>query len=37
MAAALVLPYWIWGSLLALVSLAVLGLGLWSFARSGRR
>lgn len=37
MAQALVLPYWFWGGLLALISLAVLGLGLWSFARSGRR
>ena len=33
MASALWLPYWAWGGLLAAVSVGVLGLGLWSFAR----
>jgi hypothetical protein len=35
-AQALWLPYWLWGALIAVVSLAVLGLGLWSFTRALR-
>ena len=31
---ALWLPYWIWGALIAVISLAVLGAGLWLFARA---
>jgi hypothetical protein len=34
---ALLLPYWFWGGLCALVSLGVLVLGLWSYLRPQRR
>ncbi|MFO7567354.1 MAG: M50 family metallopeptidase [Enhygromyxa sp.] len=33
MAEALLLPYWVWGGLCGLFSVAVLGLGLWIFFR----
>ncbi len=33
-AAALWLPYWFWGTLIALLSLGLLALGAWRFARS---
>jgi hypothetical protein len=35
-AAALWLPYWIWGGLLALLTLGLLALGIWQFARALR-
>lgn len=36
MAEALLLPYWFWGGLCGLLSLAVLGLGLWVFFKKPR-
>jgi hypothetical protein len=35
-AQALLLPYWFWGGLIALFSLAILGVGMWAFARALR-
>ena len=35
-AQALLLPYWFWGGLIAAISLAVLALGLWAFAKALR-
>lgn len=36
LAQALFLPYWFWGGLMALLSIAVLGVGCWAFLRRQR-
>lgn len=35
-AQALLLPYWFWGGLIGLISLAVMSLGVWSYVRTTR-